>query len=58
MNEDDVAKRMEELGLDIDAMDELTEALIPLMKLAKRYNQEYLKKLLQLTVEIIESGKP
>jgi hypothetical protein len=57
MNEEQLQKRIDELGLDVGDLEELVNAIKPLVKLSKKYNKTYLSKLMGLVIEIIDSGK-
>lgn len=54
MNEEQLQKRLDELGLDVDELEELVNAIEPLAKLLIKYRKEHIAKLLFLALEIIE----
>ena len=40
ITEEELQKKMDELGIDVDDLDKLTDALTPLINFAKKYNKE------------------
>ena len=53
ISEEEIKKKVKELELDEAALWEFCQALDLLVQLAKKYNKEYLTKMMQLVVEII-----
>jgi hypothetical protein len=53
MDVDEIEKKMQERGIDVDSLEDVVDLLSAFIKLQQKYNKDYIKKLLDFTLEII-----